>query len=66
VFDPAAGAPAGGSVRLDTPIYARDLLQPGDCLVGPAIVEEFGSTTVVPPGLVAEVDEFLNLLLKRP
>ena len=31
----------------DTPIYARARLQPGDCLDGPAIVDEFGSTAVV-------------------
>jgi N-methylhydantoinase A len=52
-----------GSVK--TPIYAREQLQPGDCLEGPAIVEEFGSTTVVHPGLVARVDDFANLLLTR-
>jgi N-methylhydantoinase A len=49
----------------DTPIYARAGLQPGDRLVGPAVVEEFGSTTVVFPGLAASVDSFGNLLLTR-
>ena len=33
----------------DTPIYERALLPPGFRLEGPAIVEEFGSTTVVFP-----------------
>jgi N-methylhydantoinase A len=47
------------------PIYARARLQPGDVLRGPAIVEEYGSTTVVFPGLHAEVDRFGNLLLTR-
>jgi N-methylhydantoinase A len=46
-------------------IYARERLQPGDVLRGPAIVEEYGSTTVVFPGLRAEVDRFANLLLTR-
>jgi N-methylhydantoinase A len=46
-------------------VYARDRLQPGDCLRGPAIVEEFGSTTVVLPSLTASVDDFGNLLLRR-
>jgi len=50
---------------LETPIYARGRLQPGDCLNGPAIVEEFGSTTVVFPSQTARVDEFGNLLLER-
>ena len=43
----------------------RARLQPGDCIDGPAIVEEFGSTTVVYPGLQLRVDGFGNLLLRR-
>jgi N-methylhydantoinase A len=50
---------------VDTPIYARPKLQPGDCIDGPGIVEEFGSTTVVFPGLHARVDDYANLLLTR-
>jgi N-methylhydantoinase A len=49
----------------ETPLYARDHLQPGDSLTGPAIVEEFGSTTVVPPGMLVRVDTFGHLLLER-
>jgi N-methylhydantoinase A len=49
----------------EAPIYAREQLQPGDCLDGAAIVEEFGSTTVVFPGQRAIVDDFGNLLLER-
>jgi N-methylhydantoinase A len=48
-----------------TPIYARTKLQPGDCIDGPAIVEEFGSTTVIYPELRARVDDYANLLLER-
>ena len=43
---------------LDCTIYERARLQPGDRLDGPAIVEEFGSTTVVFPGQRVEVDRF--------
>ncbi len=50
---------------VDTPIYARPKLQPGDCLDGPAIVEEYGSTTVVFPRLTMRVDAFGNLILER-
>ena len=50
---------------VDTPIYARPKLQPGDCLDGPAIVEEYGSTTVVFPRLTMRVDPFGNLILER-
>lgn len=49
----------------DTPIYERKRLQPGDCIVGPAIVQEFGSTTVVFPTLTTRVDPYGNLLLER-
>jgi N-methylhydantoinase A len=48
-----------------TPVYARGRLQPSDCVEGPAIVEEFGSTTVVFPGQHARVDAFGNLFLER-
>jgi N-methylhydantoinase A len=50
---------------VDTPTYARPKLQPGDCIDGPGIIEEFGSTTVIFPGLHAQVDEYANLLLAR-
>jgi N-methylhydantoinase A len=50
---------------VETPVYARLNLQPGDCVDGPAIVEEFGSTTVVFPGLHARVDDYANLLLAK-
>jgi N-methylhydantoinase A len=50
---------------VDTPTYARERLQPGDCLDGPAIIEEFGSTTVVFPGQIARVDDYANLVITR-
>jgi N-methylhydantoinase A len=50
---------------VETPILARHRLQPGDCIAGPAIIEEFGSTTVVFPGLQAKVDDFANLILTK-
>jgi N-methylhydantoinase A len=50
---------------VETPIYERRRLQPSDCLDGPAIIEEFGSTTVVFPGLHARVDDYANLLLAK-
>jgi N-methylhydantoinase A len=51
--------------RFDTPVYERGHVQPGDCVDGPAIVEEFGSTTVVFPRQRARVDDFANLVLER-
>jgi N-methylhydantoinase A len=40
----------------DTPVFARGTLPAGFTLDGPAIVEEFGSTTVVFPGQKLAVD----------
>jgi N-methylhydantoinase A len=51
--------------RTECAVYGRDRLLPADVIVGPAIVEEYGATTVVFPGLRAEVDRFGNLLLTR-
>src|SRR5881396_1949120 len=46
----------------DTPVYDRYALAAGTSLTGPAIVEERESTTVLPPGLTAAVDEYANLI----
>lgn len=46
-----------------TPIYERDLLPYEAILNGPAIIEETGATTVVPPKWTARVDSYSNLLL---
>jgi 5-oxoprolinase (ATP-hydrolysing) len=44
----------GGFV--DTPVYDRYALAPGESIRGPAIIEEREATTVIPPGDVASVD----------
>jgi len=45
------------------PLYDRARLLAGNRIAGPAIIEEYGSTTVIFPGQQAEVDRFGNLLL---
>jgi N-methylhydantoinase A len=50
---------AGGWV--DCPVYDRDRVAAGMQIVGPAIVEERESTSVLPPDAVATVDEHANL-----
>jgi N-methylhydantoinase A len=52
-----------GSQPQMTPFYARELLFPGARVAGPAVITEYSSTTVVPPGFVCDVDEFRNLVL---
>ena len=46
-------------------VYDRDRLGAGDVVLGPAIVEEFGSTIPVHPGFTATVDRLGNVLLAR-
>ena len=48
-----------------TAVYARDRLPSDVALEGPALIEEAGATTVVPPGFRARVDAHANLLLER-
>src|SRR5213594_1537040 len=51
----------------DTPVYDRYALAAGTSLTGPAIIEERESTTVLPPGVTATVDEYANLIAEtRP
>jgi N-methylhydantoinase A len=46
----------------ETPVYDRYALGLGATLTGPAIVEERESTTVLPPGVTATVDDYANLI----
>ena len=47
----------------DAAIYERESLRAGATFQGPAIVEQLDSTTVVPPGMRAEVDPYMNILI---
>jgi 5-oxoprolinase (ATP-hydrolysing) len=53
----------GRPERRATAFYDRALLRAGDRIEGPAILEQYDSTTVVPPGLVAEIDGFGNIVI---
>ncbi len=53
----------GRAERHATPFYERERLEAGDRIPGPAIIEQYDSTTVVPPGVVAEVDPHGMLVL---
>lgn len=60
---PVYFAEAGGYV--DCPIYGRYDLPAGTSFAGPAIVEEFDSTTAVHPGFSVRVDDVGNLVIER-
>lgn len=47
--------------RFSTPVYDRDTLAYGVSIDGPAIISQLDSTTVVPPGTVAVIDEWANI-----
>jgi N-methylhydantoinase A len=52
--------PSWGSI--ETPVVLRSALAPG--MEGPLLVDEYDSTTVVPPGMRAELDELGSIVLR--
>jgi N-methylhydantoinase A len=48
----------------DTPIYRRPDLRSGMTIVGPAIIEQSDTTTVVEPRMSLRVDRFHNLIVE--
>jgi len=50
---------------LSTRLYTRDRLRSGDRFPGPALVIEYSSTTVLPPGWWLRVDGFGMLVLEQ-
>jgi N-methylhydantoinase A len=47
-----------------TPVYNRTALVPGDSFSGPAIITEYSSATILPPGDRLRVDALDNLLIE--
>ncbi len=54
-----------GGRALTTRVYERGRLRPGMSFLGPAVVVEYSSTTLVPPGFRCQVDEYHDLVLTR-
>ncbi|MBI4618195.1 MAG: hydantoinase/oxoprolinase family protein, partial [Planctomycetes bacterium] len=52
-----------GPGHIECPIYERGRLRATNRVVGPAVIEERISCTVVPPGWTATTDDFGNLIL---
>ncbi|MBR56385.1 hydantoinase [Candidatus Poribacteria bacterium] len=46
---------------IETPIYQHESLPAGTKFKGPAIIEQLDSTTLIPPEVNVEVDEWLNI-----
>jgi N-methylhydantoinase A len=49
---------------MDCPVYAREKLQNGNRIAGPAIIEQVDSTTVIHPGQNSHVDPFGNIVIE--
>jgi N-methylhydantoinase A len=49
---------------IDTAVYERDRLQPGNVISGPCLVEEIASTSVLTPGAKGAVDEYGNIIVE--
>ncbi|MBS1810913.1 MAG: hydantoinase/oxoprolinase family protein [Acidobacteria bacterium] len=61
---------ATASIRLDrkaerVPVFDREALPVGFQLQQPALIVEYGSTTLIPAGWQVEVDKWKNLLLQK-
>jgi len=54
-----------GGVAETVPVYERARLPGGDAVLGPALIEEMGATTVIPPGWVATMGSWGELELAR-
>ena len=54
----------GSLEQVPTRYYDRAALQAGNRLEGPAIVNQYDSTTVIPPGIWATVDRFGNIIIE--
>jgi len=46
-----------------TPVYRGEMLQPGNIVEGPAILEFYATTIPLHPGQKVEVDEYANLII---
>ena len=54
-----------GKTATEATLYERDRLDVGAAVAGPAIVEQFDATTVIPSGWTARVDGLRNLVWRR-
>ncbi|WP_341925987.1 hydantoinase/oxoprolinase family protein [Nocardioides psychrotolerans] len=65
---PASTRPVCFEVALgyvETPVYWRPDLAPGQEVHGPAVIEEFGSTVPLHPGFSARIDAHHNVIVTR-
>lgn len=49
--------------QVNTAILLRDHLKHGNMIYGPAIIAEYSSTIIIPPGMSASLDTFENIII---
>ena len=54
-----------GETTVEARVVLRERLRPGESLAGPALITEAQTTTVVPPGWRATVDQRGHIVLER-
>lgn len=54
-----------GGEWVETPIYDRAGLRPGNAVAGPAVVAQDDTTTVIEPGYKGAVDRYGNILIEE-
>jgi len=47
----------------ETNIYWRDELPCGAQIIGPAVIQQLDSTTLIPPGIQAKIDLYMNIII---
>lgn len=52
-----------GQTPMQTPVYNREKLFPGNSISGPAVIEQMDSTTLIFPGDTATIDASLNVII---
>ncbi len=75
-FEPVDARPEPSGARMvrfdelpeavETPVYDRTDLRAGMKVAGPAVIDQLDSTVIVPPGVTAEVDRFLTIVMRIP
>jgi N-methylhydantoinase A len=54
-----------GKKSIDIPCYARSSLMPGHCFQGPALITEDQTTTIVPEGMLVNIDTNKHIIMER-
>ncbi|MER2534478.1 MAG: hydantoinase/oxoprolinase family protein [Rhizobiaceae bacterium] len=55
----------GSDAAIETPVVARSHLPPESACKGPAVIVQFDTTTIVPPGWTARIDGIGNMIVER-